>query len=351
MGSGQVSSFLLPSDGERVVIEGMPRRLRLQYPDAIYHLMARGNGRQDIVCDDVDRDRLLQHLGRTAVRCSWSIYAFAIMSNHLHIVLKTPQPNLSRGMQAFLSAYANGWSRRHRFSGHVFQGRYRTELVEDETYLWTVTRYVHLNPVRCRLVEHPAAWAWSSYPGYAHRRRRLEWVAYDELLASWGGAFGGPDPATAYRRYVTAGLSEPPESPWTEAYHGWILGSRAFIDRLGAMVRGKPRQQRRRESRLLQGLPISRVSEVVCAFFEIERAELSLRGSRHPARAALAYLARSRTVATNAELAPILGVSRAESVPNLTRRFGAWLATDARVRKQLRHLEERLDELGAFKIT
>ena len=135
MGSGQVSSLLLPSDGERVVIEGMPRRLRLQYPDAIYHLMARGNGRQDIVCDDVDRDLLLQHLGRTAVHCSWTIYAFAIMSNHPHIVLKTPQPNLSRGMQAFLSAYANGWSRRHRFSGHVFQGRYRTELVEDETYV------------------------------------------------------------------------------------------------------------------------------------------------------------------------------------------------------------------------
>jgi hypothetical protein len=81
------------------------------------------------------------------------------------------------------------------------------------------------------------------------------------------------------------------------------------------MVRGKPRQQQRRELRLLQCLPISRVSEVVCAFFEIERAELSLRGSRHPARAALAYLARSRTVATNAELAPMLGVSRAESVP------------------------------------
>jgi hypothetical protein len=86
-------------------------------------------------------------------------------------------------------------------------------------------------------------------------------------------------------------------------------------------------------------------------FFEIERAELSLRGSHNPARAALAYLARSRTLATNAELAAVLGVSRAESVPNLTQRFGAWLATDARVRKQLRHLEERLDELGVFKVT
>jgi putative transposase len=181
-------------------------------------LMARGNGRQDIVSDDVDRERLQEQLGKAAIRCSWRVYAFAIMSNHLHVVLKTPEPNLSRGMQSFLSGYANAWSRRHRFSGHVFQGRYRTELVEDETYLWTVTRYVHLNPFRAGTVEHPAAWAWSSYPGYAHRRRRLEWVAYDELLASWGGAFGGSDPAGDYRRYVIAGLSDLPESPWTDIH-------------------------------------------------------------------------------------------------------------------------------------
>jgi putative transposase len=322
----------------------MPRRLRLQYPDAIYHLMARGNGLQDIVTDDLDRDRLQEHLGRAAARCSWRVYAFAIMSNHLHIVLKTPQPNLARGMQTFLSAYANGWSRRHRFYGHVFQGRYRTELVEDETYLWTVTRYVHLNPVRAGLVEQPAAWPWSSYPGYARRGRRLNWVAYDDLLASWVRAFGGQDSAAAYRRYVTAGLAEPPQSPWTEAYHGWILGSRAFIDRVGAIVRGNSRRERRRESRLLQGVSLSRVTEVVCAYYAIETTELSLRGSRHPARAALAYLARTRTVATNAELAATLGVSRAESVPNLTRRFSGWLETDATVRKQLKCLEEQLSE-------
>jgi putative transposase len=236
--------------------------------------MARGNGRQEIVRDDADRDRLQEQLGRAAIRCSWRVYAFAIMSNHLHIVLKTPQPNLARGMQVFLSGYANAWARRHKFSGHVFQGRYRTELVEDETYLWTVTRYVHLNPVRSGMVEHPAAWAWSSYPGCAHRARRLEWLAYDDLLASWTGAFGGSDPARAYRRYVTAGLSEPPESPWKEAYHGWVLGSEAFIDRVKAMVRGEPRRERRRESRLMVGLPLSRIVEIVCAFYEVEPTEL-----------------------------------------------------------------------------
>src|SRR5208337_5467343 len=108
---------------------------------------------------------------RAAIRCSWRVYAFVIMSNHLHVVLKTPQPNLAGGMQAFLSGYANGWSRRHRFPGHVFQGRYRTELVEDETYLWTVTRYVHLNPVRGRLVSsgdtipNSAAFPWGRVSG------------------------------------------------------------------------------------------------------------------------------------------------------------------------------------------
>jgi putative transposase len=121
-------------------MKGMARRLHLPYAGVIYHLMARGNDRQEIDCDDAYRGRLQEHLGKQAIRCSWRVYAFAIMSNHLHIVLKTPEPNLARGMQTFLLGYANAWTRRHKFSGHVFQGRYRTELVEDETYLWTVTR-------------------------------------------------------------------------------------------------------------------------------------------------------------------------------------------------------------------
>ena len=324
----------------------MARRVRVQYPGAIYHLMARGNGRQDIVCDDADRDRLVDYLGRAAARCSWRVFAFVIMSNHLHVVLKTPEPNLARGMQGFLSAYANVWARRHRFNGHVFQGRYRAELVENESYLWTVTRYVHLNPVRAGIVEHPGAWQWSSYRGYARDRGRLDWVAYDELLASWAGEYGGrgSEPAAAYRRYVTAELSQPAGSPWSEAYHGWILGSQEFIDRIKSIVSGQPRRDRRREARRARGLTLSQLSEVVCDEYGVERSELSRRGSRHPARAAMAYLARRHTSATNGDLIEILGVSRAESVPNLTRRFERWLSTDRRVRKELERLERKLSQ-------
>lgn len=320
----------------------MPRRLRIQYEGAIYHVMARGNGRQDIVRDDDDRRRLRDDLARAVARCSWRVYAFVLMSNHLHLVLKTPEPNLARGMQGFLSSYANAWGRRHRFCGHVFQGRYRTELVGDATYLWTVTRYVHLNPVRARLVEHPAAWPWSSYPGYAHRGRRLGWVAHDELLASWGGEFGGSDPAGAYRRYVTAGLSAPPPSPWSEAHHGWALGGPEFLARLRQLVHDAPPGEPRRESREVRGLDLRRVCEVVCRGSQVEMSELGRRGSRREARAALAYLARRQTAVTNAELAGILGVSRPDSVPNLTRRFAGWLAARADVREKLAQLEEAL---------
>src|SRR5271165_2805181 len=110
----------------------MARRLRIQYSDAIYHIMARGNGRQDIVQDDADRGRLVACLERAVRRSGWSLYAFVFLTNHLHLVLQTPRPNLAKGMQLFLSSYANGWARRHRHCGHLFQGRYRTELVEDE---------------------------------------------------------------------------------------------------------------------------------------------------------------------------------------------------------------------------
>jgi hypothetical protein len=175
----------------------------------------------------------------------------------------------------------------------------------------------------------------------------LDWVAHDELLASWDGAFGGSDAAASYRRYVTAGLAERPPSPWCEAQQGWVLGSAEFVARLGEMIRGAPPRERRRESRLVQGIALERVGEVVCASYGVDPAELTRRGSRHEARAALAYLARQHTVATHAELAEVLGVSRPDSVPNLTRRFAGWLADRKGVRERLKRLEAELRQAAS----
>jgi putative transposase len=112
----------------------MPRRLRIEFEGAIYHVMARGNARQKIVRDDGDRRRLIDGLEHTVVRHGWELLCYVVMGNHLHLMVKTPRPNLSVGMQSFLSGYAIWAGRRWRRPGHLFQGRYRTEMIEDESY-------------------------------------------------------------------------------------------------------------------------------------------------------------------------------------------------------------------------
>ena len=164
----------------------MARPFRIEYAGAIYHVMSRGNARQAIFLNDDDRERILKDLEDTVVRCGWELFSYCLMPNHFHLFFRTPRPNLSRGMQRLLSTYANGFAKRHRRPGHVFQGRFKGELVEDESYFWTVSRYIHLNPIRGRrpLVNHPRDFPWSSYRGYADKRKRLSWLAYDILLAA-----------------------------------------------------------------------------------------------------------------------------------------------------------------------
>ncbi len=266
----------------------MPRRLRIEFDGAIYHVMARGNARQDIAHDDDDRRRLLGDLAKAVDRCGWELLAFVAMSNHLHLLLKTPRPNLARGMQTFLSAYAQWCARHRRRPGHLFQGRYKAEMIEDESYYWTVSRYIHLNPVRAGLVDHPGRWEWSSYRGYADPGARHPWLAHDALLAAWRGEHGGADAAAAYRRYVEAGVAEPPPPPFREAFGGWVLGSGRFVGRLRALAGPVVADPPAPEARPLAGLDPRAVCAAVAGFYGLDPAALSRRGDAHIARAVAA---------------------------------------------------------------
>ena len=309
----------------------MPRRLRIEFEGAIYHVMARGNARQDIVYDDDDRRRLLADLERAVVRSGWELLGFVFMSNHLHLLLRTPRPNLARGMQAFLSGYAQWWGRRRRRIGHLFQGRYKAEMIENETYYWTVSRYIHLNPVRAGLVERPELWKWSSYPGYFASERRQSWVAHETLLSAWGGEHGGTDPAGSYRRYVEAGLTDPPPSPFREALGHWVLGSAAYVERLrtlaGPIVADPPAP----EARQLSGFDPEAICVAVREYYGLEDGSLSRRNDAHIARAIAAMLCRSHTEATLRDLAARFGLARGDSVPNLTRKAEVRLTTSPKL--------------------
>lgn len=321
----------------------MPRRLRLEYEGAIYHVVARGNARQAIVNDDRERERLLQDLARAVVRSSWEVLAFVLMTDHIHILLKTPRPNLGRGMQGFLSSYAH-WCLRHRGqSGHLFQGRYKADLIENESYYWPVSRYIHLNPVRCALVENPSEWEWSSYPGYARRKARRPWLAHDALLGAMPSEQRAKDAAAAYRRYVENGIANPPPSPFRDAIGGWALGSARFMARLRAMAAttapaSAPRSRRR------PPIDPDTICTAVTTYYGLEPSSLARRHDRDftHARAMAAWLCRQYTEATLRELAERFGLSRADSVPNLTRRFAAEMSTSRALSADLQTVTRRI---------
>ena len=166
----------------------MPRRLRIQYPGAIYHVMSRGDRREDIFKDDEDRERFLAALGEACGKTEWQIHAWCLMRNHFHLVIETPQANLVAGMKWLLGVYTKRFNIRHKLCGHLFAGRYKALVVDGSGngYLQTVCDYVHLNPARARLLPAKVPlkrFRWSSYGEYLQSPgQRPDWLRVDRLL-------------------------------------------------------------------------------------------------------------------------------------------------------------------------
>src|SRR3970040_2165697 len=170
----------------------MARKLRLEYPGAIYHVMSRGDHREPIFRDDRDRQCFITTLGEACAKTEWQIHAWCLMGNHFHLVLETPQANLVAGMKWLLGVYTSRFNRRHKLCGHLFSGRYKSLIVDGsgDGYLRTVCDYVHLNPVRAKLLEPEESlqsYRWSSYPEYLKRAgQRVAWLRVDRVLGEMG---------------------------------------------------------------------------------------------------------------------------------------------------------------------
>jgi hypothetical protein len=266
------------------------------------------------------------------------------MPNHTHLFFRTPQPNLSRGMQYLLSGYANWFSTRHRRPGHLFQGRFKGELIEDESYFWSVSRYVHLNPVRGKrpLVDRPEDWPWTSYPGYRWKRRRLDWVAYDSVLSAWQSKQGGKNSTSAYRRFVDAGLEDPPDNPLDAAVEGWLLGSAAFVKRVKRSVQAPTHGDEVPAARRLAALPLQRVLRAVAEEFGGSVADFAARHSKSQSRDLAAWLARRLTAATLRELQSPFGLRHPDSVRALLNRAEQALSDSPALRRRLDRVKKQL---------
>jgi putative transposase len=143
----------------------MPRPPRIQVAGGLYHVTSRGNRRQAIFHDDDDRRWFLMLRHRVTQRWGWRLHAYCLMTNHFHLLVETPERNLSSGMQRLKSGYAGYFNERHSLVGHLFQQRFGSRLIEGEEHLSETLRYIALNPVRAGLCAHPAEWPWSSFYG------------------------------------------------------------------------------------------------------------------------------------------------------------------------------------------
>lgn len=206
----------------------MARPLRLEYPGAVYHVTSRGDARGDIFLDDGDRTAFLRVLAHAVERYAWRLYAYCLMGNHYHLLLETPEPNLSRGMRLLNGVYTQIFNRHHSRAGHVLQGRFKSIVVERERYLLELSRYIALNPVRSGFARSAVEWRWSSYRATAGMEMTPSWLAVGTVLSRFSD-----DALAAQRHYgnfVADGLGR--ASPWEELRGQVFLGTDAFVQQL-----------------------------------------------------------------------------------------------------------------------
>ena len=209
-------------------LASMPRIARIVVPDVPYHVTQRGNRREDVFFSDHDRQVYLGLLRRYARQHGLAIKAYCLMSNHYHLLIETPNSNLAKGMRHLNGVYTQRYNRLHKRAGHVFQGRYKAILVQKESYLLELARYIVLNPVRARMVRSAKDCQWSSYRATAGLSDAYPWLMTDWILASFSRR--KQEAIKQYRAFVSQGRNQP--KPWEELKNQIYLGDDQFINKM-----------------------------------------------------------------------------------------------------------------------
>ena len=316
----------------------MPRQLRIDYVGAIHHVMNRGDRRENIYHDEVDRQDFLKTLAEVCQKADWQVHAYCLMSNHFHLVLETPNANLVEGMHWLLSTYTIRLNRRHETNGHVFSGRYKALVVDGDGggYLKTVCDYVHLNPVRARMLrpeERLLSYPWSSFGWYlAAPRHRPGWLRVDRLLGEHGIGRDTAEGRLEFERRVEARrLAEADEESLKGLRRGWCFGSTAFRRRMleevekvdGERVRGALRQE----------TAVNKAERIVAE--ELKRMQwteedLSRRRKSDPGKLRIAARLRRETVLSLQSIADRVQLGSSKSA---NAKLHTWMQADAKAKR------------------
>lgn len=306
----------------------MARQWRIGYEGALYHVLSRGNEARPIFADDRDREVFLDVLGRMCERFEVEVFSYVLMDNHYHILLKTCRGNLSKSMQWLGVSYTRYFNLRHGRSGHLFQGRFKAFLIENEPYLLQLSYSLHRNPLRAGKVLRLAEYRWSSYPVYAYAKTGPSWLNTRALLAQ----FSGPDVRASYRKELQRYAGQE-RKIWEEVRHGLVLGSKAFIDMIkGDYLKGMPHREMPQQRAMLR----EKSAKVLLA-------EAGIGGGERDKdiRDLGIYLLWETGRYTNEEIGEVFGITYS-AVSRRVKVMRDRRATDAGVEKKYRRLRSRI---------
>jgi REP element-mobilizing transposase RayT len=327
----------------------MARPLRIQFENAYYHVICRGNGRQDIFGSEQDYGRFLELLKRSSEVYQVHVIAYALMRNHFHLLVKTPLGNLQEFMRHFNISYTSYYNRAHRRSGHLYQGRYKSYLIDADSYLLEVSRYIHLNAVRTRdasdlTVEEKRTYLrnyrWSTYPGYLSAKKSQGFVNYQIL-----NGFGGDTPAgrSAHRRFVEGGLTKQIENPMEKAKGHGIIGDEQFLDNVKGLVVGSRASREVPAIGRLQRVEVDKILLVVERCLATDRRELLRKRYRGIGRYLLMELLYRFAHITQAKIGELMGIDYS-SVSVGRKRLHAMLERDENLQMTFNDISRELND-------
>ena len=315
----------------------MPRKPRIEYKGAVYHVMSRGNRGEAIFRDDSDHETFLETLGQACGRAGWLIHAYVLMGNHYHLLLETPQANLVVGMRWLQSTYTQRFNVRHQEYGHLLQGRYKALVIDpdQEQYFEVVSSYIHLNPARTRSFDcqpqRLSDFRWSSYPHYMRASNRPAWLVVDRVLSALGWK-DAPKGRSAYRRYMQrcvrdlAASDDPREAraQWSNLRRGWFFGDDTFRDVLLDLVDGvrsntKAKSHSGAEVTLHDERGAEKLKRRAMQILGLKNRDLSTLPKGAIVKKLLVWYIHTRTTASNAWLSENIGCGHEGNVSKYTR--------------------------------
>jgi len=289
----------------------MPRSPRLEAENCFYHITSRGNNKNPTYTEKKDYKKFLEYLLKTKEKFNFYIYAYVLMTNHFHLLIQTRLANLSKIMHYLNTSYTVYYNRVHNKCGHLFQGRYKSLLVDTDNYFLKLTRYIHLNPVKAKIVEKPEDYKWSSYRDYLNKRDN-QIIDKKEINALLNMS------SKDYENFVLAGMHEE-EKLFEDIYGGCILGGDNFIkNNLKKFKNEIENKNISYQKKMLYGkIEINDIIEKVQRYYKINTVDLTSRKRNFWPRKIAIYLAQRFTQLNNREIGEVFGI-RSSSVCKLT---------------------------------